>query len=487
LADILSVGKSGLFASKKSLETAGHNLANANTEGYSRQRVVQTTATPVAHNGLIEGTGARVVRIERVQDPYHEKRLNKTKSQNQFHESRADELGKIENIFNEINDDGLNKLLNNFYNSFRELANQPENETMRSIVRDSANLVVRNFNQIRRTLDEIATGIDVKVKSHVTDVNQIIDHISSLNYEITKIETAQGETGDLRDQRDLALGNLSEFFEVHTYLDRKKQFTVQIKGVGTVLSGTIKQPIIAGHVSLEDSSNNMPASVEVFYKNRSNQRISDNFKSGKMEGIYGVKNNELKKMQEHVDSLAFDFSKSINALHRKGFVNRKVELDGNKNPAQFDKVGKTTNINFFEEPVERQNAAANLKLSKEVTANLSNITTGLLPNKAGDNRLALAISKLQHEKILDDGRTTFEEKYLQHISSIGLETGKANLDRDQSEGILAQMKQIRERVSGVSIDEETANMVKYQHAYEASAKVIKTADEMFDTILNLKR
>ena len=88
---------------------------------------------------------------------------------------------------------------------------------------------------------------------------------------------------------------------------------------------------------------------------------------------------------------------------------------------------------------------------------------------------------------MDGGTTTLEESYLQTIGNVGLESGKAQLDREQSEGILAQTKNLKERLSGVSIDEEAANMVRYQHAYDASAKVMQTANEMFDTVLSIKR
>ena len=127
--------------------------------------------------------------------------------------------------------------------------------------------------------------------------------------------------------------------------------------------------------------------------------------------------------------------------------------------------------------------AAYIQLSKPVLQDLTNIVTAEKHNSPGDNRIALAISKLQHEKVLDGGTTTLEEKYLQSIGKIGLETGKARLDTEQSEGLKALTESLREKIAGVSIDEETANMLRYQHAYEASARVMKSAGEMFQTVL----
>ena len=167
MADILNIGKSGLMASKKSLETTGHNIANSNTEGYSRQRVMQTTNPPVVKYGNIEGTGTRIRSIERVHDENIERRLNKTITDNSQYKETAEQLGQVENIFNEIDNDGLNKVLNKFYNSFRELANQPENETIRSIVRDQASLVVKDFKRINDTLEQLSVGIDNRINAQI--------------------------------------------------------------------------------------------------------------------------------------------------------------------------------------------------------------------------------------------------------------------------------------------------------------------------------
>ncbi len=487
MADLLSVGKSGLFASKKSLEVTGHNLANVNTEGFSRQRVVQSTAIPNSTGGLITGSGVKVDEITRINDPFIDKRFNLASSGNQYYETRSDQLTQIENVFNEIDNEGLNQILNKFFNSFRELANQPENETIRSVVRDNASMVIKDIKRIRETLDLQANSIDKKIHTSVTEVNQILHHIADLNDKIQTTESNKGETGDLRDQRDLALKNLSEYFKIHTYEDEKKRFVVSAQGIGTLVSGLSVQDLATVSMNKEQSSNNMSGSLEIILKDRPAQRISDSFQSGKLSSLTKVRNSDLKKLQDDVDNIAYSFVQSVNAIHRRGFVNRHIDVDQNGTPVKYDKHGPTTGINFFAEPLEAHNYANQISLSEEVQADLSNISAALSPNAPGDNRVAIAISKLQHEKILGDGTTTLEEKYLQTIGNIGLETGKARLDAEQSRGILAQAKTMRERLVGVSIDEETANMVRYQHAYEASAKVMAAADDMFKTIISLKR
>jgi flagellar hook-associated protein 1 FlgK len=487
VADLLGIGKSGLFASKKSLEVTGHNLSNVNTEGYSRQKVVQSTAIPVSNGGFIQGTGVKVDGINRINDEFIDKRLNNAVSSNKFFESRSEHLDQIESIFNEVDSEGLNQILNKFFNSFRELANQPENETIRSVVRDNAGLVVKDFRRIRETLDMQAQNIDRKITTSVSEVNQILSHIADLNGKIATIEAQQGETGDLRDQRDLAIKNLSEHFKIHTYVDEKKRFVITAQGIGTLVTGLHHQELAVISKNKADSSNNMNGSVEVVLKDRPSQTVTNNFQSGSLDSIIKVRNQDLKKLQDDIDNIAYQFTTSVNSIHRQGYVNRSISVGPDGTPVAADKKGVTSGLDFFAQPLGVEGAASNIDLSEAVKGDLSNIAAALSPNAPGDNRVAIAISKLQHERIAGEESVTLEEKYLQTIGNIGLETGKARLDAEQASGILAQTTSIRERLTGVSIDEETANMVRFQHAYEASAKMMQAADEMFKTVLELKR
>ena len=487
MADLLGIGKSGLFASKKSLEVTGHNLSNVNTEGYSRQRVMQSTAIPVSQGAFVQGTGVKVDGINRINDEFIDKRLNGALSNSKFYDARSDHLDQIESIFNEVDSDGLNQILNKFFNSFRELANQPENETIRSVVRDNAELVVKDFHRIRETLDLQAQSVDHKITTSVSDVNQILGHIADLNGKIATIESQQGESGDFRDQRDVALRNLSEHFKIHTYTDEKNRFVVTAQGIGTLVTGLHSQDLAVIAKNKESSSNNMNGSMEIVLKDRPSQTITDKFQGGTLSSIIKIRNEDLKKLQNDMDGIAYQFTNSVNSIHHQGFVNRKININADGSPAAMDAKGLTTGIDFFAAPLGISGASSSIELSDAVKGDLSNITAALAPNAPGDNRVAIAISKLQHERIAGEDSGTLEEKYLQTIGNIGLETGKARLDAEQSSGILAQANSIRERLTGVSIDEETANMVRFQHAYEASAKMMQAADEMFKTVLELKR
>lgn len=487
MADLLGIGRSGLNASKKALEVTGHNLANVNTEGYSRQQVLQSTSTPILNNGYSQGTGVTVNGIRRFNDEFVDKRLNTAISSNHFFQARTDQLSQVESIFSEMDSDGLNQLLNKFFNSFRELANQPENETIRSVVRDTANLVVTDFKRIRGTLDQQATNIDRKLETSVSEVNQILHHIADLNGKITNLEISKAETGDLRDQRDLAIRNLSEFFEVHTYSDERNRFIINAQGIGTLVTGLHVQELATTSSSKEHSSNDMNGSVDIVLKDRPNQKITDLFKNGTLSSLVKVRNSDIQKLQKETDEIAYQFVTAVNTVHRQGFVNRQLEVGPTGKTPLFDRFGPTTGLDFFKQPLSANEAATNIDIADDIKEDVSNIAAALAPNSPGDNRIAIAISKIQNERLFNDGNITLEEKYLQTIGSIGLEAGKATIDAEQSVGILAQANSLRERLSGVSIDEETANMVRYQQAYQASAKMMQAADEMFKTVLEIKR
>lgn len=486
-ADLFSIGRSALNTSKKSLSTTSHNIANANTEGFSRQRVITENNTPVGEGKHVFGTGVNIKSVKRVHDQLLENKLNRSITDYEFNQNRSYELGRIEEIFNEINSEGFNKILNRFFNSFRELANQPENETVRAVVRDNARLVVTDFKRLNEQLRNSQISIDKKLDAAVIDINTFADTITKLNKEITRLENTGAETGDLRDQRDTAVRGLSEYFKVHTYEDGQGKYVVNIKGVGTLLSGGRVNKLKAKVVVPPESDSSDSGKMQIFFEAKPNMSITSKFQSGKLAAIAQTRDDDLKELQSHLNDLAYGLAKSTNAIHQRGFINTEVKVDEFGNIEQGQDLEKLTGINFFKDPIAKERAAEYIDLSDEVKSDLKNIATGLNPNSPGDNRIAIGISKLQHEKVLNGATTSFEETYLQAVGKIGLRTSKSKIDAEQTSGILSQAKSLKERVSGVSLDEETANMVRYQHAYDASAKVLKTADEMFDTVIQMMR
>lgn len=482
--DLLNIGKSGLNVAKQSMSTTSHNIANANTEGYSRQEVRSETGVQLAQGDYVLGTGVEVQSIRRSHDELIEKKLNSSITNHKFNEERGLQLGHIEEIFNEINSDGMNKIMNRFFNSFRELANQPENETIRNVVKENAKIVVSDFHRLQGSLNEVRASINKKISLSVSEINALTSSVAKLNKEISIQEVAGGMANDLRDQRDRAVSTLSEFFPLSTYTDSKGQYVVSVEGVGSIVSGGIAQELVFGG-SVQEGDSSDRGNTEVFFKNREGNPLSNNILSGTLGAQLKSRNEELATLEKQLDVLAHGLVLSTNAIHRRGFANHAVPTDAEGNPLPHLAKKQVTGINFFKEPLDLKRAAEYISLSNEVESDVNNIAAAMEANKPGDNRVAQAISKLQHEKVLGEGTTTFEEQYLKSVGHIGLQAGKAKIDTEQSHGILAQAKSFKERLAGVSLDEEAANMVRYQNAYEASAKMIRASDEMFKAVLGL--
>lgn len=482
--DLLNIGKSGLNVAKQSMSTTSHNIANANTEGFSRQEVRTETGIQLGQGDYVLGTGVEIQSIRRSHDELIEKKLNSSITNHKFNEERGIQLGHIEEIFNEINSDGMNKIMNRFFNSFRELSNQPENETIRNVVKENAKIVVNDFHRLQGSLNEVRASINKKISLSVNEINALTSSIAKLNKEISIQEVSGGMANDLRDQRDRAISTLSEFFPLSTYSDSKGQFVVSVDGVGSIVSGGIAQELVFGGTVKEGDSSDR-GNTEVFFKNREGNPLSDKITSGTLGAQLKSRNDELISLEKQLDELAHGLVLSTNAIHRRGFANHAVPTDAEGNPLPHLAQKQVTGINFFKEPLDLKRAAEYISLSDAVEKDVNNIAAAMEANKPGDNRIAQAISKLQHEKVLAGGTTTFEEQYLKSVGHIGLQAGKAKIDIEQSHGILAQAKSFKERLAGVSLDEEAANMVRYQNAYEASAKMIRASDEMFKAVLGL--
>lgn len=479
MANTLSIGASGLQSAKTSMETTSHNIANVNTEGYTRKRVVQQTRNPLARDGLSRGTGVHVRDVRRVHDQQVERRLHLATTANGFFEERVRQLRQVENVFSDLEGGGLDRSLAEFHNAFRELANRPEDEAMRSIVRDKAGMVVRDFRRLAGTIEELRGVIDGRIENEVRKANELLEGIAKLNVRIVGMEAAGTEAGDLRDRRDRLIRRLSESFGVRVYDGDRGELNVIAHGVGELVSGGRARRLATGRAPPSGS-------VEVYFREGRAGSVSGKFASGRLGALVGARDGDLRTLAEGVDAIAFALARSVNAAHGRGYAARPVPTgpDGSALPA--DGRGPTTGIAFFREPAGVPGAAGSLALSDEVRADLSNIVTALAPNAPGDNRVALAIAGVQRERIVDEGRATLEEHYLGHVGRIGVAARRASLEAERAGGILAQIEGLKEGVSGVNLDEEAANMIRHQHAYEASAKVMRTAEEMLRTVLEIK-
>ncbi len=473
LVNVLQTGKSGMSTAKAGIATAGHNISNAGTEGYSRQRVqseAEVGKQIAGQGGHFVGEGSRISKIERINDEYLERQLREGSRDMAFHEERQVFLNQIEDIFNEMGGDGLNRLVARFYNDFRKLSNEPTSEAIRQSVRESSQAMVSDFRRLRAEVESVRSHIDHRIEGNLKELNSFAQELADLNRRVRQSEvTGTDAANDLRDRRDFILKKISELVDVTSHKDGEGNINVDIKGVGPLVTATIVEKYAVGRHGAGHAPGAVDNSFQISRSAFANQAITDQFKGGKIGAQIEVRDKSVNQVLARLDELAHSVAKSVNELHSKGFTQ-----DGR------------TGIRFFEEPRGVTGAAQSLRLSEDISASVGNIAVALQPGAPSDNRNALAIANLQNLRLMNAGHTTVDDFYNSIVADVGTAASRNREALGQQQSILTQLNKVRDQVSGVSIDEETTNLMQFQHAFDASARVIKVADEMMDTVLRLR-
>ncbi len=471
VSGILNTGRSGMAAAKTAIATAGHNIANANTEGYSRQRVTMETAAAqgsVLPKGSV-GNGVEVAGVDRINDEYLERQLRNSARDMAGMEEKDMGLKQLEDIFNEVNGEGLNRVISRFFNDFRKLANEPENESIREAVRESSMALVNDFHRMRNEVMEVRDHLDSRVEAYAGEASSLAEDLKKLNLNITQMELNKTPANDLRDQRDQVLKKLGSLMDLGVHKDHRGDFSVDIKGVGPLVTGSQAEKLMVERSPADDQGKGEGA-----YSLRTTARaggdITHQLKGGKIGALLETRDKTLTAVLSKLDDLAYNLSQSVNEVHNQGFT--RSGLQG---------------VDFFAAPMARERAAEFFDLSEEVKSNVDHIATAAVPDAPGDNRIALAISGLQHMKVMHEGKSTLDEWFNSIVSDVGVVSAHNRSGLNQQRDINTQLGKMRERISGVSVDEETANLMQFQHTFDASAKVIQVADEMLKTVLELKR
>ena len=472
LSNVFQTGKSGMTTAKAGIATAGHNIANASTEGFSRQRATseaQITQQIAGQGGPYHGEGSKLSRIERINDNYLEKQLREGGRDLSYNEEKQMFLGQVEDVFNEMNGDGLNRLVARFFNDFRKLSSDPSSEAIRQAVRESSQAMVNDFKRIRTEVEQIRSHVDNRFEGNMKELTAFAKDVAELNNKIRIAEIQGNDANDLQDRRDVIIKKMNTLVDLSTTKDNNGMVNIDIRGVGPIVTGPNYESYHIGRAPAQPDQGSSANALQIARSPHSTEYLTDHFKNGKMGALIETRDKSISMVLDRLDQLAFSVANAVNELHEKGFT-----ADGR------------TGVSYFTPMEGVDGAAQRLALSQDIHASVGNIAVALQPGAAGDNRNALAISNLQNVHLFNGGRTTIDDFYNSIVSDVGVASSRNNEALTQNRSILSQLGKMRDQVSGVSIDEETTNLMQYQHAFDASAKVIKTADEMLDTVLKLR-
>jgi len=468
---MMDMGKRSMANSQTGLQTVGHNIANATTEGYSRQRLETQTAEPVTVGNHRQGTGSKTSAVTRTVNTYLDKQIQAETGKLGMAESREENLAKVEHIFNEANNKGLNRFLGNFFNAFRELANNPESQATRALVKESARYVTEDFKRVNSALKEVQKDIDQQIITEVAEINTMTKEIANLNQAISQVENQGMPANDERDRRELLIKKLGEKINIRYGESKDGQVSITAGNTAILVAGFSHQDLEVSPT--HETGTKREGNVDIMYRNSKDGHpyvITKQFTGGKIGGILQVRDEVCNDLLDKLDEMAYVIHNNVNEIHEVG----------------YDRYGQT-GIKIFKPLAKIRDASERLELTSAVENDPGRIAAALEPNAPADNRIANTIAGLQSRLVMNDGNSTFDDYFNGLVGEFAVNKRQADMTADHQKNIVQQLNKVRESVSGVSLDEETTKMIEYQKAFDASARLIRTADEMFDTVLSLKK
>ena len=450
----LEIARKALSTYQLALNVYGNNIANVDTPGFSRRSLLLSEAE--GHKLTVGriGLGVDPVTIRRMRDTFLDDAYRRGTSSLGLYESLEQNLQEIEMIFGEPGDAGLSTVINEFWNSWQELANQPESQTVRNLVKDKGVSLAQALNQMNTNLVNMMETIDNDVKAYVGDINRIAYTIADLNRQIVANEAAGHEAGDLRDQRDLLVDELSKITNVTVFEKDDGSISVMM-GSEALVERTDVVELATAEISRGGFAVN---EVRLGTMDRGITPAG-----GKLGGLLESRDTVIPGYISSLDEIARALVVAVNAVHRAGYG-----LNGTTGYDFFDPTGVTS---------ATINVAATILNDLSLIAASSDGTVG-----NGDN--ALAIGDLRLQAITLDG-STIDEYYSSLVGSLGIQSSAATSHREREEILALEIDNRRESVKGVSIDEEMTNLIATQHAYEAGAKLVTVVDELMQTIMQM--
>ncbi|UNK18073.1 flagellar hook-associated protein FlgK [Paenibacillus sp. N3/727] len=515
----LETAKRALFTQTAALGTTGHNIANANTVGYSRQVVKMQASLPMEAYGLSRstiagqmGTGVEFTSINRIREQFLDDQFRGENSSFGGWNIQADTLSKLEAIFTEPSDTGLRMVMDKFFSSWSDLSKNPEDPTARKIVVQTAQAFTDALNYMSGQLDNLDADLGKNVDVKAMEINTHLASIQDLNRSITRIESLGDDANDLRDQRDLLTDQLSKIINI-TVTEGENGYNISM-GAQMLIEGD-NDPVNVNAISLDNAFttgdlkggevHGMLVSRKTFvadYKNQLNNlastivggdvpvtipsgsRIPDGstFDVDIEVSVNGAVSTVTAGQQVPADAVlakeATVTVKGLNGLHQLGYT-----MDGTTNPG----------LPFFMMSIGENNKL-NINLNPEIAADPSKIATSMRIEGTGtaekvvkgNNTLALLIAGLNVAKFSDAGGTkgTIASFFSSMVGQLGIQAQEANRQTDNAYTLVTQVEGRRQSVSGVSLDEEMTNMIKFQHAYSASARFMTTFDQVLDKLIN---
>ena len=538
ISNLFNISTSALFASQMALNVTSNNIANANTPGFTRQEAVLEPAGAAKVGGGYVGRGVNVTAIKRDYDSFIQSQIF-TQQQNYSGSSAASTvMSQLEQVFNDANGTGLSSYLTDFTNAWNTVSQDPSNQSSRNVLMQKADALVSQVQNKQNTIIQILNNTDENINGLVGEANSIASKIAGLNQQISSLESGSqtGQANDLLDQRDQLMSQLSQYIGYNYYEDSTGQVNI-ISGMRNLVSGST-----ANQLTAEKDQNGL------FQLHLDGINVTSNIKGGQLGGLIAARSDVQNQTLTPLRKLTASITKEVNLLHESGYgldgstgndffnpltltVNNysagasatasvsnlaalnldeyNITFDASNNyyvydtrtnslvtsgaytsgnPISFDGIqititGPVTKADSFTvSPLT--DAIDNFGVAVTDPDKIAAASSG--SSLPGDNSNAVNISNLLSSGAVSGlGGATLPDFYNGIVSAAGTLSKSAQDNETFNDSLLNQLNQQRDSVSGVSIDEEAANLIMYQRAYQAGAKMIQVTDELMQTLLQM--
>ena len=451
------IGRRALHAAQLGLTVTGHNIANVNTPGYTRQ-AIQLSASPTDGTNLrLIGTGVTIDGVRQFRDRFVDSRLQTEVAISGRLTAQRDALFPVDAAFTETAGNGISTAMSGFFGAFQALEANPNSLPLRTDVVSKANTMAVAFSATRSRLVGIRSDADQKLRDEVDQVNLMSQRVADLNVRISTAEHSGTSASELRDQRDEVVRQLAEFTGARSIEDQNGMLTVTLADGQALVSGNR-----VNDLSVQTSP---PDGLGTVMINGQPAAVGD----GRLRGLENSI-NEMGGQITSLDDLAASLAARVNTLHTSG-----TDLNGNAGG------------NFFAVPGSGPITAANLAVSATIKSDVKLVVASPLATPTNSATIAGAIGSLLTDPTSTAGARTgsFSSIFASIVSDAGAAVRSVDDALMTQQAILEQATAQRDSVSGVSLDEEAINLLQYQKSYEAAARFLKIANDLTQTILSL--
>ncbi len=457
----LNIVKNALKTQTAILNITAHNIANAETPGYSRQNVIVAAIADDSYRGLRSsptisiGSGVEAVEVVRSRFALYDAIFRKENQDLNDFIKTEELLHQVELLFDEPSERGMSRVINDFFNGWQEVANDPHNMAARQSLKSFGEELASRLNRTYKRLQILREDIDNEIKTIPKHINEITAEIADLNISVRVSESQEASANDLRDKRDYLVDTLSEYVDVKAIEQNNGAYTI----------------IIGSQVAVENDVYTNLSTVSQIVGEEGTIRtaiLSDEGieyipEHGKMGALIKFRDYHLKNIMEKLDKLTESFVNSVNYDHSYGYG-----LNG------------TTNVNFFS---PNKTKAFNIEVSSEIDDVRKIAASG--DGSVGDNSNALRVNDIKDQDVVDQ-EFTLNEYYNSMIAGIGIMAREAQSGRVSEELLVTQINNAREGIKGVSIDDELIQMISTQRIYQSAAHMVRVLDSRLEEVLGLK-